>query len=81
MRIDADRLNDVGTLVPPMERSTAKVPGLGDIDWGKWIGALSDVGYDGSVCVEVEDQAFEGPLERRKQSLQISYNVLRPLIA
>lgn len=80
MRIDQHKLDDVGSLVPPMERSTAKVPGLGDIDWGKWIGALSDVGYDGPVCVEVEDEAFEGSIERRKQSLQISYNVLRPLV-
>ena len=80
MRIDTDRLNDVGSLVPPMERSTAKIPGLGDIDWGKWIGALSDAGYDGPVCVEVEDEAFEGSVERRLQSLQISYNVLRPLV-
>lgn len=80
MRVDVDRLNEVGSLVPPMERSTAKIPGLGDIDWGKWIGALTDAGYDGPVCVEVEDEAFEGPVERRVKSLQISYNVLRPLI-
>lgn len=80
MRVDVDRLNEVGSLVPPMERSTAKIPGLGDIDWGKWIGALTDAGYDGPVCVEVEDEAFEGSVERRVKSLQISYNVLRPLI-
>ena len=35
MRVDIDRLNDVGSLVPPMDRSTAKIPGLGDIDWGQ----------------------------------------------
>jgi len=80
MRIDRNRLNDVGSLVPPMERSTAKLPGLGDIDWGQWVGALSDVGYDGPVCVEVEDEAFTADLPARKRALQISYNVLRPLI-
>ena len=80
MRVDADRLDEVGSLVPPMERSTAKIPGLGDIDWGQWVAALTDVGYGGPVCVEVEDEAFEGSVERRLQSLQISYNVLRPLI-
>ncbi len=80
MRIDVERLNDVGSLVPPMERSTAKIPGLGDIPWGKWVGTLADIGYDGPVCVEVEDDAFEGSVERRLKSLQISYNVLRPLI-
>ena len=81
MRIDEQKLNRVGSLVPPMERSTAKIPGLGDVNWGKWIGALSDVGYDGPVCVEVEDDAFEGSVERRRQSLEISYRVLRPLVA
>jgi sugar phosphate isomerase/epimerase len=81
MRIEEHLLNDVGSLVPPMERCAAKIPGLGDIDWGKFIGALSDAGYDGPVCVEVEDHAFGGSIERRLQSLQISHNVLRPLIA
>jgi sugar phosphate isomerase/epimerase len=81
MRVEEHLLNDVGSLVPPMERCAAKIPGLGDINWGKFIGALSDAGYDGPVCVEVEDHAFGGSLERRLQSLQISHNVLRPLIA
>jgi len=80
MRVDIHLLDDVGSLVPPMERSAAKIPGLGDVDWGLFIGALSDVGYDGPVCIEVEDEAFEGALERRQQSLRISRNVLRPLV-
>ncbi len=80
MRIDRTLLDDVGSLVTPMERCTAKIPGLGDIDWGKWIAALTDVDYDGPVCVEVEDEAFTEDLEARKRSLQISYNVLRPLV-
>jgi sugar phosphate isomerase/epimerase len=80
MRIDHHLLNDVGTLVLPMVRSTAKIPGLGDVNWAKWIGALSDAGFDGAVSVEVEDEAFMHDLESRKKSLQISRNVLRPLI-
>jgi sugar phosphate isomerase/epimerase len=80
MRVDRHRLDDVGSLVLPMERSTAKIPGLGEIDWGRWIGALSDVSYNGPVCVEVEDEAFTHSLEGRKRSLRISRNVLQPLI-
>lgn len=80
MRIDTQRLDDVGTLVPPMDRSTAKIPGLGDINWGRFIGMLSDAGYQGPVCIEVEDEAFTETLELRKQSLRIARNVLRPLI-
>jgi len=73
----------VGSLEPPMLRSTAKIPGLGDVHWGQWIGALSDAGYDGPVCVEVEDEApnFHGSLSGRKRALQISRNILQPLIA
>jgi len=80
MRIDAQRLDDVGSFALPMDRSTAKVPGLGDIDWSAWVSQLTDIGYDGPVCVEVEDEAFAGSLEKRKQSLRISRNVLRPLL-
>ena len=81
MRIDLHTLNDVGSLEPPMLRSTAKIPGLGDVPWGQWIGALTDAGYDGPVCVEVEDEAFHDTLEGRKRSLRISRGVLQPLIA
>ena len=64
-----------------MLRSTAKIPGLGDVNWGQWIGALTDAGFNGAVCVEVEDEAFEHSLEDRKRSLRISHRVLWPLIA
>lgn len=80
MRIDPHRLDDLGSLALPMDRATAKLPGLGDIDWGAWIGALGDAGYDGPVCIEVEDEAYTGSLDARQRSLRISRNVLRPLI-
>jgi len=81
MRVERDRLNDVGSLALPMERSTAKIPGSGDIDWRKWLDTLREAGYDGPVCVEVEDEEYEGPVERRRESLELSYRVLRPLLA
>jgi sugar phosphate isomerase/epimerase len=81
MRTDQDSLDDLGTLVPPMQRCLAKIPGFGDVHWGQWIGALTDVGYNGAVCIEIEDEAFTDTLEGRKRSLRISRNVLRPLIA
>ena len=45
-----------------------KVPGLGDVRWGPFFSALTDAGYKGPVCIEVEDRAFEGSLEDRKRS-------------
>ncbi len=80
MRIDRDRLQDVGSLEPPMTRATAKLPGLGDVDWGLWVGALADAHYNGAVCVEVEDEAFTETLEGRERSLRISRNVPRPIV-
>ena len=81
MRADRDSLDDIGTLVPPMQRCLAKIPGFGDVHWGKWIGALTDISFHGAVCIEIEDEAFTETLEGRKRALRISRNVLRPLIA
>ena len=79
MRIDHHVLNQVGRLA--LNWATPKIPGLGDGNWNAWISALTDVGYQGAICVEVEDEAFCHTIEDRKRSLRISRNVLRPLIA
>jgi len=71
-RIDRARLNDHGIMGDPNLWHTPKIPGLGDVNWGAYFGALSDVGYDGPVAIEVEDRAFEGSLEKRKESLIIA---------
>lgn len=68
-RLDRDRLNDVGLLAHPNEYHTPKLPGLGDIEWGRFFSVLGDVGYTGPVCVEVEDRSFEGSIGRRKAAL------------
>jgi sugar phosphate isomerase/epimerase len=80
-RIDVDRLNQVGILAHPLEYHTPKLPGLGDVDWGKFFSTLSETGYNGPVCIEVEDRAYEGALERRKASLRQSGRYLRGFIA
>ncbi len=80
MLVDPLRLNDVGSLALPMDRSIARIPGAGDIDWQAWLAALTEVGYDGPVCVEVEDEEFEGSLDLRRKSLELSHAALRPLL-
>ncbi|TWT36329.1 Inosose dehydratase [Posidoniimonas corsicana] len=80
MRVDPDRLNDVGSLALPMDRSAAKIPGRGDIDWAALVATLCETGYGGAVCVECEDADFGGPLPRRTQGLRIARDTLRPLI-
>ena len=67
MRIDIDKLNDVGSL--GLGWHTPKLPGLGDVHWGKFFSALTDTGYTGDLCIEVEDRAYEGDIANRKRSL------------
>jgi sugar phosphate isomerase/epimerase len=76
-RLDRDRLDDVGILAAPLDYHRPKLPGLGDVDWGRFLSVLSDTGYDGPVCVEVEDRAYEGSLQRRQQALRQSLRYLK----
>ncbi len=76
-RVDRHRLAEVGVLATPLEYHVPKLPGLGDVDWGKFFSALTDAGYNGPVCVEVEDRAYEGTLDTRKEALRQSARYLR----
>lgn len=79
-RIDVERLNEVGIMGHPNEYHTPKIPGLGDVNWGKFFSLLSETAYHGPVCIEVEDRAYEGSLESRKQSLRQSGLYLRQFL-
>ena len=76
-RVDQARLDEVGIMAHPLEFHTPKLPGLGDVDWGRYFSVLGDVGYNGPVCIEVEDRAYEGSLADRKRSLVQSGAYLR----
>jgi len=52
------------------------LPGPGDVRWGSLFSALSDVGYQGAVCIEVEDRAYEGSLQDRQRALRQSKRFL-----
>ena len=57
--VDPQRLNDVGILATPLEYHTPKIPSRGQIDWPKFLAALHAAGYNGPICIEVEDRDFE----------------------
>lgn len=80
VRIDRHRLDDVGILATPLEFHTPKLPGLGEVDWGRFLSVLGEVGYGGPVCIEVEDRAYEGSLQMRKAALRQSGAFLRNFI-
>jgi len=77
-RIDHVKLQDLGTM--GLDWHTPKLPGMGDVNWSRFFGALTDAGYRGAVCVEVEDRSFEKTLEDRKRALAISYRYLTQFV-
>lgn len=46
-----------------------RMPGLGQVEWGKFIQALKDAGYDGVISIEHEDPLYEGSEEKVKEGL------------
>ena len=80
IKLHADKLNDYGIMSYPLDFMSPKLPGLGDVDWSKFISALTDIGYDGFACVEVEDRAFEGSREKVLASLAISRKYLSQFV-
>jgi sugar phosphate isomerase/epimerase len=80
VRIDRHRLDDAGILAAPLEFHQPKLPGLGEIDWGRFFSELGAVGYQGHVAIEVEDRAYEHSLESRKAALRQSFRFLRNFV-
>ena len=72
IKLYPDKLRDVGVMAYPRDFMSPKLPGLGDVDWGRYVSALTDIGYDGFTCIEVEDKAFEGSREKVLESLRLS---------
>jgi sugar phosphate isomerase/epimerase len=79
-KVYKDKLDRVGILASPLEYHSPKLPGLGDIDWGRFISALTDIRYEGHAVIEVEDKAFEASLEARKYAIRQSRDFVHPFI-
>jgi sugar phosphate isomerase/epimerase len=80
IKIFRDKLDDVGIMAPPLKFMSPKLPGLGDVDWGKYVSALTDIGYKGYTCIEIEDKAFEGSKEEIENSLLLSQRYLKQFV-
>jgi sugar phosphate isomerase/epimerase len=80
VRVDKHHLNRVGILGYPNDYHTPKLPGLGDVDWGDFFSTLTDTGYSGPVCVEMEDRAYEGSVRSCELGLKQSHTFLRNYI-
>jgi len=80
VRVDQHLLDDLGIFAHPNDYHFPKLPGMGEVDWGKFFSILTDVGYRGPVGVEVEDRAYEGSVESCKLALQQSHTFLRNFV-
>jgi sugar phosphate isomerase/epimerase len=80
VKIDRERLNQVGVFAHPLEWHQPRIPGYGEMDWGKYMSALMETNYRGPICIEVEDDTFGKSLEGRKKALQVARNVLEPFM-
>lgn len=78
VKIDHDALDDHGILATPLTWHQPRIPGFGEVDWGEFMGALVATGYNGPVCIEVEDETFGRTLDGRQKALKTARNVLRP---
>jgi sugar phosphate isomerase/epimerase len=78
LHIDWEGVYNHGVLSQGMGWQIPRLPGLGDMDWGKFFAALTAVGYDYVVSIEHEDRAFEGDEELVKRGFYLSRDVLKP---
>ena len=80
IKIYADRLNEHGIMAYPLDFMAPKLPGLGDVNWSKYVSALTDVGYNGYACIEVEDRAFENSREDVLNSIRLSKKYMEQFV-
>jgi sugar phosphate isomerase/epimerase len=80
LEIDREGLYENGVMSLGMGWQVPRMPGLGEVQWDRFIAGLVRAGYDGVVSVEHEDRAFEGDLELVKRGFLLARNTLRPLL-
>lgn len=80
VKLHRERIDEVGVFAHPNDWHTPRIPGFGEMDWGRFLGAVRETSYRGPVCIEVEDPTFGRSLEGRQQALRVAGNVLRPFL-
>lgn len=72
IKLFQDRLADVGILAAPLEYMSPKLPVLGDVDWGKYVSALTDI-----LVLKWRIRHLKAPAKKRKRQLGAK-NLLTP---
>jgi sugar phosphate isomerase/epimerase len=81
LEVRRDGLHRHGTFSAGMGWQVPRLPGLGEVNWSRFVAALYAVGYDHVISVEHEDRRFEGDLDLVQRGFLIARNTLAPLIA
>ena len=80
IKLYPEKLRQCGTMAYPLDYMSPKLPGLGDVDWGAYCSALTDIGYDGAACIEVEDKAFEDCEASVLKSIRLSKRYMEQFV-
>ncbi|MGX2961999.1 sugar phosphate isomerase/epimerase family protein (plasmid) [Peribacillus sp. JNUCC 23] len=80
IKVFHEKLADVGVMATPLEYMSPKLPGLGDVDWAKYVSTLTDIRYNGYTCIEIEDKAFEKDYDDVKRSIKQSSRYMRNFV-
>jgi sugar phosphate isomerase/epimerase len=80
LEVRRDGLYRHGTFSGGIGWQVPRVPGLGEVDWSRFVAALYAVGYDHVLSVEHEDRRFEGTQELVERGFLIARNTLAPLL-
>jgi sugar phosphate isomerase/epimerase len=80
LEVRRDGLYRHGTFSSGIGWQVPRLPGLGEVDWGRFTAALYAVGYDHVVSIEHEDRRFEGTEELVKRGFLLARDAVRPYI-
>jgi sugar phosphate isomerase/epimerase len=81
LEVRADGLYRHGTFSSGIGWQVPRLPGLGQVDWSRFVAALYAVRYDHVLSVEHEDRRFEGTQELVERGFLIARETLKPLLA
>lgn len=80
LEIDREGLYEHGILSLGMGWQRPRLPGLGEVNWPRFVSALYRNGYDYVLCIEHEDRNFEGTDAKLKAGFLLARNTIAPLI-
>jgi sugar phosphate isomerase/epimerase len=80
VEVRRDGLYEWGVMSAGVGWQVPRLCGLGEVDWGRFFGALYATGYDHVVSVEHEDRTFEGSVELAQRGFLIARDNLAPFI-